>query len=373
MTFACTQENLLQGLQMVSHVGTKNVNLPILSNVLLKTEAGSLKLSATNLEMAVNCTVRGRVDREGEYSVPAKLFLDYVSLLPSGKIELELKEEGLEVRSTEQETVLRGAAASEFPLLPKVATGGGFNLTMTDAKRAISQVGFAVSNSDSRPELSGVAVFATRGTPGTVLFVATDSYRLAERTISSSVVTADVRTIVPARAMAEIGRILGAYNDELEGAVTARFVFSENQLVVTCGTVELVTRLIDGSFPDYIQIIPKTFQTDIVLARQEFQKAVRAASLFAKTGVYDIHVAVSTDGCVVRSNEQETGKTRTLLKGSVTGPTNEVTLNFKYVSDGLGALGTDSVHIHLIDAMSPVLLTPAGDTGYRYIVMPIRQ
>ena len=373
MIFACTQENLLQGLQMVSHVGTKNVNLPILGNVLLKTEAGSLRLSATNLEMAVNCTVRGRVEREGEYSVPSKLFLDFVSLLPSGKIELELKEEGLEVRSSEQETVFRGAMASEFPLLPKVATGGGFELPALEAKRAISQVGFAVSVSDSRPELSGVAIFATHGHPGSVIFVATDSYRLAERTVSTVAVTSDVRTIVPARAMSEIGRILGSYNDELEGGDIVRFVFSENQLVVSLGTVELVTRLIDGAFPDYHQIIPKEFSTTAFLGRTELQKAVRAASLFAKTGVFDIHLSVAPEACVVRSNEQETGKTKTVLKGAVTGPSNEVTLNYKYVSDGLSAIGTDNVRVQMIDAMSPVLLTPEGDPNYRYIVMPIRQ
>ena len=132
MHFACTQENLAQGLSMVSHVAGKNVNLPVLGNVLLKTEAGSLKLSTTNLEMAVNCSVRGKVGAEGEYSVPAKLFQDYVALLPAGKVELILKDEGLEVRAGEQETVLKGMPATEFPLLPRLARDGGYQLSAAD-------------------------------------------------------------------------------------------------------------------------------------------------------------------------------------------------------------------------------------------------
>lgn len=373
MTFACTQENLVQGLTMVSHVTGKNVNLPILGNVLLKTEHGSLKLSATNLEMAVSCLVRGKVDAEGEYSVPAKLLLDYVSLLPSGKVEMTLKEDGLEIRSEAQETVMKGMPASEFPLLPKLAKDEGYRLPGLETKRALGQVTFATSTSESRPELTGVACFF--GSNEATL-AATDSYRLAERKISITGQTTERKAIVPSRSLLEISRIISSYKDEMSGAETLVWSFTENQLVVTYGNVELVTRLIEGSFPPYQDIIPKTFKTEAVLPRSELQKAVRAASLFSRQGLFDVHLEIDPDAgtCIVASADQGTGKTKTVIKGTMTGEKNTVTLNYRYVTDGLAAMQTENVKLAMIDAGNPVLLLPEPmSEAYRYLVMPIRQ
>ncbi|MFA5186290.1 MAG: DNA polymerase III subunit beta [Patescibacteria group bacterium] len=377
MKFACTQENLIQGLNMVGHVAGKNVNLPVLGNVLLKTEAGSLKLSATNLEMAVNSTVRGKVEVEGEYSVPAKLFMDYVSLLPAGKVELVLSEEGLEVKSGEQETVLKGIAANEFPLLPKLARDHGYTIPSIELKRALSQVVFAVSTSQSRPELTGVACFFqdNNGSHSAVL-VATDSYRLAERNIACTGSGSPTRFIVPARALVEVARILGAYKDELGIPENVTLNFTENQLVVSFGNVELISRLIEGSFPDYKQIIPQQFKTEAVLNRSELQKAVRAASLFSRQGLFDVHMSFDPEKgeCVVESADQGVGKTKTIIKGAITGIANSVTLNFRYLGDGLAAMSGESIKIRQIDAMNPLLVSPEGSgEAYQYIVMPIRQ
>jgi DNA polymerase-3 subunit beta len=377
MKFACTQENLIQGLNMAGHVAGKNVNLPVLGNILLKTEAGSLKLSATNLEMAVNCTVRGKVEVEGEYSVPAKLFMDYVSLLPAGKVELVLTEEGLEVKSGEQETVLKGIPANEFPLLPKLAKDHGYSLPSTDLKRALSQVVFAVSTSQSRPELTGVACFfSPEGQEHKAIFVATDSYRLAERSLNCTGGGSAMRFIVPARALVEAMRILGAYKDELGIPESVNLNFTENQLVMGFGNVELISRLIEGSFPDYKQIIPQQFKTEAILNRAELQKAVRAASLFSKQGLFDVHISLDPEKgvCTVESADQGVGKTKTTIKGKVTGIANSVTLNFRYLGDGLAAMSGEQIMIRQIDSMNPLLVSPEGSNeAYQYIVMPIRQ
>ena len=378
MRFACTQENLVQGLQMVGHVSGKNVNLPVLGNVLLKIELGMLKLSETNLEMAVHCTVRGKIEAEGEYSVPAKLFLDYVSLLPSGKVELNLTEDGLEVRSGDQETVLKGMPASEFPLLPKLTKNAGYQIPANDLKRALGQVVFAVSPSQSRPELAGVACFFGGAIEaGKAALVATDSYRLAERLVPCTGPSAEFKAIVPSRAFAEISRMLGAYKDELDLPESVSLGFTENQLVVTYGNVELITRLIEGSFPDYKPFIPESFKTEAVLGRAELQKAVRSASLFSRQGIFDIHLDFDPDSgsCIVQSADQGTGKTKTVLKGTVTGLKNAVTLNFRYFGDGLAVMSSDTVRIRQIDAMNPLLVIPEGASAeaYKYIVMPIRQ
>lgn len=334
-------------------------------------------MSTTNLEVAVNCTVRGKVDAEGEYSVPAKLFLDYVSLLPSGKVELALTDEGLEVRSGEQETVLKGLAATEFPVLPKIASAGAYELSLADLKRAISQVAFAVSTSESRPELMGVACFF--GGPagvGKVAFAATDSYRLAERILPVTGNVAEAKYIVPARTFVEVARILGSYKDEMTTPEHASLAFTDNQMVMTYGNVDLVSRLIEGSFPDYRPLVPQTQKTEAVVARSELQKAVRAASLFARQGIFDIHISFDPEkgACAVASADQGTGKTKTMLKGEVTGNANSVMLNFRFLQDGLSAMSTDKIRIRQTDAMNPLLIVPdGGDESYLYVVMPIRQ
>ncbi len=367
----------MQSLSVVSHITSKNINLPVLNNVLLKTEAGSLKLSTTNLEIALNCTLRGKIEIEGEYSVPAKLFLDFVSLLPNGKVELVLKEDGLEIKSDEQETVLKGLPASEFPLLPKINTSGAYKLKARDLKQAIDQVVFAVSNSESRPELSGVACFfSSENGKDRVVFAATDSYRLAEKSLSYSEGKGEIKIIVPARALLEISRILGSYKDELEIPDSVTLSFAENQMVMSYGGVELVTRLIEGSFPDYQQIIPQIFKTEATLSRLDFQKAVKAASLFSRQGLFDIQLTLdpATNTCLVASADQGTGKTKTLLKGEVMGIENTVTLNYRYLNDGLAAMSCEKIKLKQIDAMSPVLVLPVETSEeYKYVVMPIRQ
>ncbi len=361
----------------MSHVTGKNVNLPVLGNVLLKTDSGALRLSSTNLELSVTTTVRGKTDGEGEYTVPAKLFLDYVSLLPQGKVELELGDEGLKVTAEGQETVMRGTPASEFPLIPKVAKTKGVSFPAEELRKAISQVAFAVSASESRPELSGVACFfGGKSGKGKAAFVATDSYRLAERVAAPTGDVGESSMIIPARTMLEVGRILQSTKDELGVPEAAEWSIAENQLVVTFGQSELVSRVIEGSFPDYHQIIPERFKTNAILDRGDLQKAVRAAALFSRQGLYDVHLTFSpADGSLtVHSADQGTGKTSKTVTGDITGDENKVTVNFRYLGDGLAAITTPKVKLSLNDAMSPMMVLPeGGEEAYRYLVMPIRQ
>lgn len=377
MKFSCTQENLVQGLSLVSHITGKNINLPVLGNVLIKAEKSGIQLNTTNLEISVSCTIRGKVEVEGEYSVPAKVFADFVGLLPSGKVEFTLTESGLEVASNEQETVLRGMPASEFPLLPKLAKAHTFQLKAADVKRAIGRVVFAVSMSEQRPELSGVACFFNAPSmTGKVAFVATDSYRLAEQIVACPEATKTVTVIVPARAMSEIQRIISSYKDEIEPPEHVGWSLTDNQLVVSYGTVELTTRLIEAPFPDYQAIIPTSFKTQAILSRAELQKNVRAASIFSRKEINDVHLSFDPQNgsCHIESSDEGTGKTKSAIKGEVTGDENKVALNFKYLSDGLAAFDMEKIKLSVIGSMSPVLLLPAeGEETYRYLVMPIRQ
>lgn len=377
MIFACTQENLLQGLALVSHIAGKSANLPILANVLMKVEEGNLKLSTTNLEMAVSAIVRGRVEQPGEYTVPAKLLQDYVSLLSSGKVELRVTEEGLQITADDKTTTIKGMPASEFPLIPKLAREGAYRFQSEVLKQAIGQVAFAVSSSESRPELSGVScVFHPEDRADVLVMAATDSYRLSERAVPlvAGGNGRPAKCIVPARALGEVGRILAAYKDDVGVPEVVEWSITESQLVLSYGNVELVSRLIEGSFPDYRPLIPQQFTSSFTVVRSELAKAIRAASLFARQGIYDIHFEIEATGNLrVSSSDSGTGAHTTLLKGQLEGGANKVTLNFRYVADGLTAMGTDQVVIKMIDAFSPVVLVPAKVDGFQYIVMPIRQ
>lgn len=377
MNFACTQENLLQGLLLVSHVPGKNVNLPILNNVFFKTEEGGLTLSTTNLEMAVSASVRGRVEEGGEFTVPAKLLLDYVSLLSSGKVELVVKNDVLEVRADEKSTSIKGMPASEFPLIPKLAKEGGYRLSSAGLRQAIGRVVFAVSTSESRPELAGVACFFHGGTSeNRLVLAATDSYRLAETSVSlsSGSDAREARCIVPARAILEASRILSVYTDDLAMPEEVSWLLTESQFVLSYGKVELISRLIEGSFPDYKQIIPTQFRSVVTVIRGELIKAIRAAALFARQGLFDVHFELSPDGQLkISSADTGTGSHTTVLKVAAGQEANHVTLNYKYVLDGLGVMTGETILFQMIDAMNPVVFKPAEGDGFQYVVMPIRQ
>ncbi len=378
MIFACTQENLLQGLSLVGHITGKNANLPILGNVLMKTEGGNLKISTTNLEMAVSALVRGRVERDGEYTVPAKLLQDYISLLPDGKVELEVKEDALWVRADGKESSIKGMPASEFPLIPKLTKEGGYRMNAIALREAIAQVAFSVSVSESRPELSGVACyFHGQAGQDRLVMAATDSYRLSERSLA--LITggnqAEAKCIVPARAMLEVARILSAYKDDVAMPEDAEWSITDSQFVLTYGKLELISRLIEGSFPDYRQIIPTQFRAHIIVSRGELLKAIRAASLFARQGLYDVLLDLAPDG-TMKVSSADTGKgahTTTLKVETNATEASKVTLNFRYVADGLSALGTDKVKLNMIDGMNPIVIVPAEGEGFQYVVMPIRQ
>ncbi len=380
MKFSCTQENLHQGLSVVSHIASRNVNLPILGNVLIKCDGTVLKLLSTNLEIAISCTVRGKIEEVGEFTVPSKLFSDYVSLLSKDRIDIEQSGSVVEVSCGSYKTKLNGVHASEFPLIPAVDKQQEFIVKVSDLRRAISQVLFAVAPNESRPEISGV-LFAFEQSKNnlSLTLAATDSYRLAEKTVPAKGVIKDqaVSVIVPARTVAEIIRILTVFKDDSESPEDVNISLSDNQILFSYGSVELISRTIEGKYPDYRQLIPDTYQTEVRLSKDELQRAIKATSLFSRTGLNDITVAFKPDSEIhVRATNSQTGEHSVDLEGAIIGKENVITVNYKYLLDGVNNIDTDLVAMKMIDGMSPCLIQSGSDEtkpDYLYIVMPIRQ
>lgn len=373
MKLSCTKENLCQGLSITSHISTKNVNLPILNNVLLKADQGGLKLISTNLEVALTCSIRGRVEQQGEYTVPSKLFYEFVALLPDAVVDIDLHDNGLFVACEKAKTTINGISPSEFPLIPPVEGTARFEVGVADLKKALSQTLFAAAMNEARPELTGVYM---RFGGGRLVMAATDSYRLSEADIKAPAKNQEQDVIVPQRTLAELNRIFAVFKDDVEAADTVAIELANNQIVFRYASVELISRTIEGVYPDYKQIIPRTFETRVVVDRRELIQAIKSVSLFAKQGLYDIRMSVKPDGTITLFAQDSTrGKNDTDLRGEVEGKENTMALNYRYVLDGLNAIAADKVEIRMIDAASPFVLVPHGDESdkFLYIVMPIRQ
>lgn len=369
------QENLKQGLALVGHVSGKNINLPILNNVLVKAEEGKIRLIATNLEIGVISTVRGKIEREGVFTVSSKIISDCINLLPNKKIGLEQKGGDLLVDCENYQAKVRGQSAEEFPLIPEVDRKYYFSAEAEEVKKAVSQVIFATAISETRLELSGV-LFVFSGNNLTI--AATDSYRLAEKKIKiKSNNEEEKKIIVPAKTLQELLRILSInLGDEVEEKTSEiKFYISENQILFTYGSTELVSRLIEGQYPDYQQIIPTASKTKISIDRQELIRAVKMASLFSKAGINDVNLDFPTgkNQVVISSVSGQTGENITNLEAKVLGDDNSIVVNYRYLLEGLSNIEKETVKIEVIDSNTPCIIKPDQDESYLYIIMPIKQ
>lgn len=380
MKFSCTRDNLCRGLSTTNHVGGKNINLPILGNVLLKAGGGALKFTATNLEMAISCLVRGKIEQEGEFTVPAKLFSDFVSLLPPDQVDLEVEAETLHIRSGSHKTKISGLPASEFPLVPPVSEGFTYRVSAQTLKAALSRILFAVATNESRPELTGV--YASFNDPaegaGKMILAATDTFRLSEVVTGCSGSAEARAAIIPARALAEFSRILSVFKDDVEVPEFLEVLLSDNQVVLRYGSVELTSRTIEGTYPNYRQIIPNRHETEACLPTEALVRAMKTASLFARTGLFDVLVELDADGKQLRvtGSDAARGENTSSSDAVVVGSNNRVSLNYRYLLDGLTATGEEEVRFQMINASNPCVLLPASsstDTKFVYIVMPINQ
>ena len=380
MKFSCTRDNLAQALSVVSHITSKNVQLPVLNNVLMKTDGKILRFFSTNLEISISCLLRGHVDEEGSFTVPSKLFADYVNLLPLDRVDIELRgDDTIHVVCQNHETKIKGVSASDFPLLPHVKTGTKFRVNVKDLKTAIERVIFAASPNETRPEISGVLFnFQPNGVQGKLVLAATDSYRLAESIIGLHGEGGEAKVIIPARTAAELMRILSIKRDDMAAGESVEISLGESQVVFTYDSIELISRIIEGRYPEYTQVIPDAFTTEMTINKEDLSGAVRTAALFSKSGLYDVTVSGKNGGdLLISSADNQLGENKSVIKAELKGKENTTTLNYKYLLDGVSRITSDKVFFRIVDGTSPCVITPAGGDKdkekYLYIVMPIKQ
>ncbi len=375
MKITCLQENLNRGLQMTGHLVNKNINLPILNNVLIEAKEGGLKLSSTNLEIGINCFVRCKVEKEGSFTVEGKLLSEYVNLLPNDQIEMERKENDFfQVKCKKHETKIKGIEATDFPVIPQIEKKNAYKIKSSEFKKAISQVVFSVAPSETRPEISGVLLSFNKEEKDKIVMVGTDSYRLAEKKMDCSNNQEEKEVIVPLKTFQELLRILNNLKDQGDGEEELEIHLSENQILFVIEGIELISRLIEGQYPDYKQIIPQEVKTTAIATTGELVKMIKTVSLFSKTGIFDINVGFEPGkGLVLKATNTQVGESVSELDVALTGEKNETILNYRYLLEGLNNIETNEVELSLVDSNIPCLVKPKGNEDYLYIVMPIKQ
>lgn len=371
MKFTCTKENFLQGVQAVSSITGKQVHLPILNNILISAEPTGLRATGTNLELSVVAAIRGKVEVAGSFTVPAKTLVEYVSLLPAeARIDCELVENELVLKSGRQRTKMKGVSATDFPVVPVVEKQNEIVFPADRLKRALGRVLISVSHSEVRPELQGVLFFTDQADRLRAVFASTDSYRLTEvKTEVMKNCDTPMRVIIPQRTAQETYRLLPNTDDQIVVS------FGEGQISCVIGDVQVISRLIDGAYPDYRQIIPKTWNTEVRLSVEELTKTIRAASLFATQGVnaVSLHAKPSEELLVVTSASSQMGEHSAEIPVEGTGDENKIILNHRYLLDGLLSVEEERASLRVVSGEAPCVLLPEKSDDYVYIIMPIRQ
>lgn len=365
MKITCTQEKLAKALSIVGRTVATRATLPVLSNILMVAESGRLKLTATDLEIGVSTWIGGQAEDEGSITVPARLLTDFVTNNSDPKIELRTAETSLHLSSDHFEANIKGIEAAEFPTIPEVAGEPLITIPTKDFVEALRQVLIAPAIDDTRPVLAGV-LMAFRDS--TLNLVATDSYRLAEKklTISKKVEQPDM--IVPSRSLNELLRIIGS----TIGVENISLSVNENQVLFVVGDTQVVSRLIEGSFPSYEQIIPAGSQTKALVDTAEMAGAVKMAALFAKESANNIKLELKDKNLIAKSVSAQVGDNVSTMSADIEGPTIEVAFNAKYLTDFLSVVGEKNIQIGINDRLSAAVFRPAKNGNYLYIIMPLR-
>ncbi len=363
MKIICTQENLRNGLQTVSRVVGSSSTLPILNNILLETENGQLKISGTNLEIGISTYIRCKIESEGGICLGAKTILELVNNLPNENIVIESGDTDTSVSTDRYHTKIKHLSTEDFPLIPKIEEGLKIQMKSEELKDGFDQVVFASSTSETQPEISGV--MCQFGASGLVM-AATDRYRLAEKKLPV-LSTTEKRIIMPHKSVLELSRLLNTYSGEVNLQVT------ETQLGISLGETYVVTRLIDGQYPEYHQIIPDDSTTVITVDRTALVSALKTSGIFSR-GVGSVTMVYETDKQAVQiaSVSHDVGESVVDIPCEMTGESGTVIMNYRYVLDVLNNLNIEKLQIKVINDSSPVVFRPIGTDDYLYLVMPIR-
>jgi DNA polymerase-3 subunit beta len=363
MKVAIKQERLAHALVLVGRVASSRAALPVLANVLLKADKNKLTLTTTNLEIAISQTLSGKIEKPGAITIPARLLNDYISSLPGESVELEADSNKLKIKSDKYQSTINGMAAEEFPELPSINKGSEFSIDGQELKTAIQQTIFAASGDETRPILTGGFIHTHNNQ---IWLVSTDSYRLAQKQLPTKP-DKEFQLIAPASALGDMVRIIG---DE---SGTIKVAYDESQIQFKFGDSILITRQIDGQFPDYRQLIPKDSEVKITVNKTEFTNITKVASLFAResAGSVTLEVDEKQQQVSITSVASQVGENTSVTSAKAEG-SGKVTLNSRYLLDVLNVIEGEDIEFRFSGKVSPCVLTSVSHQDYTHIIMPLK-
>jgi len=362
MKLQVTQENLNKALGTVARVANARGTLPVLANVLIKTVNNRLSIAATNLDIAITHYIGAKVAEEGAITVPARLMQDFINSLPSGVIDLRLDDFKLNIATDQYQSVINGVSAEEFPVMPAITEGKQWSIPAPVLKKSLQQVVIAASADEARPVLTGVYLHTS---DGKLYMAATDSYRLAEKELTAT--KEDVNLLVPVSAMQDLLRIVSDAEEDV------RVISDDQQVLFRIGDVELVTRLIEGKYPDYRKLVPESFTTTALLKRTELLNAAKVSSLFAResAGSITLNVDEPAQELSIRSVASQLGENTATAAAKVSGG-GAITINSRYLLDALHALSGDEVSFSFNGKLDPSVLRDPTAPDYVHLIMPLK-
>ena len=374
MKVTVLQENLARGLGVVSKAVSPRSTLPVLANVLIASDEGRLRLSATNLEMGITCWISARIDEEGSTTVPARTFSDLVGTLPSDQVLLKLdpQTQTLNVRGGSSTNDIKCIDAQEFPPMPVPDFDGAVQINVGDFREMIHQVAFAASSDEARPVLMGVLVQVDKDK---LTMAAADGFRLSvRRAVLSTPSSTPVSAIVPAQALKELARVA----TDSEEPIYMVLPKGRGQVVFRVKDVEVVSQLIDGTFPDYQQIIPRSYKSRTLVSTSSLLKACKQAEIFAREGSnvarFNIKSAqgeMQPSEVEISATSEETGKNETIVEATVDGGGLLIAFNVKFLREALEVIRTPNVALETSAPNAPGVVKPVGDDQFLHVIMPM--
>jgi len=372
MKLTILKEKLKEGINIVERIAQKSLTLPILNNVLLKGEKTFISLITTNLEIGLHWWSLAKIEKEGEIIVPTRLFSTLIGFLPNGPLELKTDGLFLNIKAGEYKSRIKGFSPEEFPLLPQVGQEEKVELDSQVFCQALSQVFDIASPSLARPEISGIFFHFQKEQ---IKIVATDSFRLGEKKIFSQLpLTKEYSFILPQLTAREIVNVFSEKEGDLRIYFSPNQVLFESMLSETDHPqIHLISRLIEGDFPDYQAIVPKKYETQIVLSKNEFLNQIKSASLFSgKISEVKLNISSQKGKVEIFSQNPDLGEYQSALSGKIKGKALSVSFNHRFLIDGLLKIKSPEVIFELTSEEEPAVLKPVGDEGYLYVVMPIK-
>ncbi len=374
MKLLILQEKLKEGLNIIERVSSKSLTLPILNNVLMSSEKNFLNLAATDLEIGINWWALTKTEKDGKITIPSHLLSNFINLLPNKKIKLEVQNSSLLIECENYKTQIKGVGADEFPIIPKITEGEFISIETSSLCQGLNQVADIAIPSTTRPEISGIYFLFQKDL---ITLAATDSFRLGEKKIflkNKSSLKKDYSLILPQKTAKELVNIFSEKQGELKIYFSPNQVMFEYPLPETPHPqIHLVSRLIEGEYPNYQEIIPKESTTQLILEKNEFLNQIKSASLFSgKINEVKIKANIKEKKIEIFSQSSEIGEYQSSIPGKIKGEPVDISFNHRFLLDGLSNIRSSEIVFELSGDSGPGVLKPVGDDSYIYVVMPIK-